>query len=163
MLQTAQSSKSRYILNPLFLNPRPFLPNRQLSCQSNINQSRSAANTLYRHMSSSNSTANAAPKPRIEDAHRRVRVLFNKKYVADTKGAKFVWEHPYYPIYYLPAKDVQTKYIEKIGTTEDGEGDTCKLKVGDRTASKVTWFQKGEFSGLIKFTFSEMGTQASQL
>jgi len=112
-------------------------------------------------MSSFNSTSK--PAPRIENAHRRVRALFNKKYVADTKDAKFVWEHPYYPIYYLPAKDVQTKYLEKIGTTEDGEGDTCKLKVGDRTASKITWYEKGEFSGLIRFTFNEMGMPTSYI
>jgi hypothetical protein len=29
--------------------------------------------------------------------HRRVRALFNAKYVIDSTDAYHVWEHPYYP------------------------------------------------------------------
>jgi Domain of unknown function (DUF427) len=96
---------------------------------------------------------------KIETTPRRVRVLFNKKIIADTYSPKFVWEHPYYPIYYLPASDIQTKYIEKIGKTGNGDEDgyECKLTVGDRSTSKVLWFEKGDLSGLIRFQFSEMG------
>jgi uncharacterized protein (DUF427 family) len=97
-------------------------------------------------------------KKRVEGTSRRVRVLFNKKIVADSKEAKFVWEHPYYPVYYLPEKDVQTKYIKKVNKSEDGEGHVCRLTVGDRSAEKVLWVESGELSGLIKFQFNEMGT-----
>jgi uncharacterized protein (DUF427 family) len=98
-----------------------------------------------------------ANPPRVEGTARRVRVLFNKKIVADTTSAKFVWEHPYYPHYYLPANDVQTKYIEKVEKTESGEGHICRLVVGDRSAGSVLWFEKGILDGLIKFEFKEMG------
>jgi uncharacterized protein (DUF427 family) len=94
---------------------------------------------------------------RIEETSRRVRVLFNKKFIADTKSAKFVWEHPYYPIYYLPSSDVQTKYIEKVSATEDGEGHICRLAVGNRSTEKVIWYEKGQLAGLIRLQFSEMG------
>lgn len=56
--------------------------------------------------------------PKTHPTSRRVRILFNGVYVADTCSpaennasppsvssdsvAKFVWEHPYYPYYYLP-------------------------------------------------------------
>ena len=33
---------------------------------------------------------------------RRIRILFNKTYIADTTDALCVWEHPGYPYYYLP-------------------------------------------------------------
>jgi uncharacterized protein (DUF427 family) len=96
-------------------------------------------------------------KGQVEGTSRRVRVLFNKKFVADTKEAKFVWEHPYYPVYYLPEKDVQTKYIKKLDKSENGEGHICRLTVGNRSAEKVLWVESGELSGLIKFQFNEMG------
>lgn len=100
----------------------------------------------------------ASPNPKyIEPSPRRVRVLFNKKFVADTTAAKLVWEHPYYPNYYLPASDVQTKYLEILEKSEDGEAHVCKLIVGNRSANKVLWFDKGELNGLIRFQFSEMG------
>ena len=93
----------------------------------------------------------------IENSPRRVRVLFNKKFVADSTAAKLVWEHRYYPNYYLPESDVQTKYIEKLEKSEDGEAHVCKLTVGNRSTNKVLWFDNGELNGLIRFQFSEMG------
>ena len=117
------------------------------------------------HSSSASSTAplnsqkvSASPNPKyIETSPRRVRVLFNKKFVADTTAAKLVWEHPYYPTYYLPASDIQTKYLEKLEKSEDGEAHVCKLIVGNRNTNKVLWFDKGELNGLVRFGFSEMG------
>ena len=98
------------------------------------------------------------PPSKIEKQARRVRVLFNKKIIADTSSARFVWEHPYYPIYYLPSADVQTKYLEKVQKTESGEGDICRLTVGDRGNGNVLWFDKGVLSDLIRFEFKDMGT-----
>jgi uncharacterized protein (DUF427 family) len=100
---------------------------------------------------------------KIESTPRRVRVLFNKQVIADTKDAKFVWEHQYYPIYYIPSTDIQTKYLEKVKKTDDGDGHVCKLAVGDRGTDKVLWYEKGQLSGLVRFQFSEMGTSMSAL
>ena len=100
----------------------------------------------------------STPPKQIETTIRRVRVLFNKKYIADTTSAKFVWEHTYYPAYYLPASDVQTKYIEKLQPTEGGDAHICRLVVGDRGAGSILWFNKGVLDGLLRFEFSEMGS-----
>ena len=100
---------------------------------------------------------------KIESTPRRVRVLFNKKIIADTKEAKFVWEHPYFPNYYLPSADIQTKYLEKVKKTDDGDGHVCKLAVGNRSTDKVVWFEKGQLSDLVRFQFSEMGKSRSDL
>jgi uncharacterized protein (DUF427 family) len=100
---------------------------------------------------------------KIESTPRRVRVLFNKQIIADTKDAKFVWEHQYYPIYYIPSTDIQTKYLEKVKKTDDGDGHVCKLAVGDRVTDKVLWYEKGQLSGLVRIQFSEMGKSMSAL
>jgi uncharacterized protein (DUF427 family) len=94
---------------------------------------------------------------RVESVSRRVRVLFNRKFVADTTSAKFVWEHEYYPTYYLPAADVRTNYIERVSKTDDGDGHRCKLTIGNRSSDKVVWYDQGQLSGLIRLQFSEMG------
>ena len=94
---------------------------------------------------------------RIEPTPRRIRVLFNKKIIADTKSAKYVWEHEYYPMYYLPATDVQTNYLEKLQVNDHGNGHISRLTVGNRTTDKVMWFDKGELDGLIRFQFNAMG------
>jgi uncharacterized protein (DUF427 family) len=101
--------------------------------------------------------ATAGPS-KIEGSPRRVRVLFNKKWIIDTTSSKLVWEHPYFPTYYFPSTDVQTKYIEKVQQTEDGNGHICKLVVGDRSTGSVLWFEKGVLDGLLRFEFKEMGT-----
>lgn len=101
-------------------------------------------------------SSNSSPK-RIESSPRRVRVLFNKKFVADTTSAKLVWERPHYPTYFIPSSDVQTEYLEKVQKSEDGDAHICTLTVGDRSTDKVLWFEEGELKGLIRFQFSEMG------
>ena len=95
---------------------------------------------------------------KMEASPRRVRLLFNKKWIVDTTSSKLVWEHPYFPTYYFPSKDVQTKYIEKVEKTEDGNGHICRLVVGDRGAGSILWFEKGALDGLLRFEFREMGT-----
>jgi uncharacterized protein (DUF427 family) len=95
---------------------------------------------------------------KMEASPRRVRLLFNKKWIVDSTSSKLVWEHPYFPTYYFPSKDVQTKYIEKVEKTEDGNGHICRLVVGDRGAGSILWFEKGALDGLLRFEFREMGT-----
>ena len=95
---------------------------------------------------------------KMEASPRRVRLLFNKKWIVDTTSSKLVWEHPYFPTYYFPSKDVQTKYIEKVEKTEDGNGHICRLVVGDRGAGSILWFETGVLDGLLRFEFREMGT-----
>jgi uncharacterized protein (DUF427 family) len=97
------------------------------------------------------------PPLRIENVGRRVRVLFNRKFIADSIRAKFVWEHPYYPTYYLPSSDVYTNYIKQLSRTDDGLGHFCKLTVGDQSSDKVVWYDRGQLTGLIRLPFSEMG------
>jgi len=97
------------------------------------------------------------PPSKIELTPKRLRILFNKKFVADSTASRLVWEHPYYPLYYVPSKDVQMKYVEKVQKTESGEGFICRLVVGERRAGNVLLFEKGVLEGLVRFEFKEMG------
>ena len=128
----------------IYLNRYPVrsVVNLRTMSFATINPPNKSTNSKFRH---------------IEDSPRRVRVLFNKKFIADTEYAKLVWEHRFYPSYFLPASDIQTTYLEKVKRNDDGDGQVCRLTVGNRSVDNVTWFDKGELSGLIRFQFSEMG------
>lgn len=53
----------------------------------------------------------AAARGRIEPAPRRVRGYLGHELVFDTTAARYVWELPYYPAYYIPLADVRTEFL----------------------------------------------------
>lgn len=56
------------------------------------------------------------------------------EWLADTRRASYVWEHPYYPQYYVPADDVRADLIvygDERETTEAGLFAVGDIKVGD--------------------------------
>ena len=44
---------------------------------------------------------------KFEPTRKRIRILLGGELVADTTDAMLVWEVPYYPAYYVPARDVR--------------------------------------------------------
>lgn len=53
----------------------------------------------------------AAARGRIEPAPRRVRGYLGHELVFDTTAARYVWEFPYYPQYYVPLADVRSEFL----------------------------------------------------
>ncbi|MDT5186181.1 MAG: hypothetical protein QOI29_4339, partial [Mycobacterium sp.] len=53
----------------------------------------------------------AAVRGRIEPAPRRVRGYLRDELVFDTTSARYVWEVPYYPQYYIPLADVRAELL----------------------------------------------------
>ncbi|MEE2852636.1 MAG: DUF427 domain-containing protein [Actinomycetota bacterium] len=53
----------------------------------------------------------AAERGRIEPAPRRVRGYLGDALVFDTTSARYVWEVPYYPQYYIPLDDVRSEFL----------------------------------------------------
>jgi uncharacterized protein (DUF427 family) len=47
----------------------------------------------------------------VEPAPRRVRAVFGGQQAFDTISARYVWEWPYYPQYYIPVEDVDTRLL----------------------------------------------------
>jgi uncharacterized protein (DUF427 family) len=53
----------------------------------------------------------AAVRGRVEPAPRRVRGFANGHLLFDTTAARYVWEVPYYPQYYIPLADVKFELL----------------------------------------------------
>ena len=53
----------------------------------------------------------AAARGRVEPAPRRVRGFLGHELVFDTTAARYVWEVPYYPQYYIPLEDVRAEFL----------------------------------------------------
>ena len=53
----------------------------------------------------------AAARGRVEPAPRRVRGFLGHELAFDTTSARYVWEVPYYPQYYIPLADVRTEFL----------------------------------------------------
>lgn len=82
----------------------------------------------------------ASPDIRVEHSRKRVRILLAGELVADTTAPLLVWEHPYYPTYYLPSADVAAKLIP-AGEAEDshlGQAQLFTVQVpGGATAERA--------------------------
>lgn len=93
-------------------------------------------------------------KPHIEDRGRRVRVLFNGRFIVDTVNAKLVWENPYYPTYYFVKSDLDPSLLRESERLQDAQ--VYDLVSGDRVVKgAVTEFTGNkELAGLLKVAFS---------
>jgi uncharacterized protein (DUF427 family) len=72
---------------------------------------------------------------RTERGHKRLRALVAGRVVLDTRRPLMVWEHPYYPTYYVPADDLLADLVPTDDTehTPGGEvGHVCDLVAGGR-------------------------------
>lgn len=93
-------------------------------------------------------------KPHIEDRGRRVRVLFNGKFIIDTHKAKLVWENPYYPVYYFAKSDLDSSLLRESEKLQGAQ--VCDLVSSDRVVKgAVTEFTgSNDLGGLLKVAFS---------
>jgi len=126
---------------------------------------------------------NAPQAPKSHPTPRRIRILFNGVYIADTcsssssSSAKFLWEIPYYPYYYLPwsafpsrpsaakgssAKgEVQWKMLQEVkqdkkldGANGETSGDEVaariwEVSVGDKSTDRVLEYVHGGPDGSL--------------
>src|SRR5262245_64542367 len=80
----------------------------------------------------------AAERGRIEPAPRRVRGYFDNMLVFDTNRARYVWEVPYYPQYYIPLSDVRMEPLideRHPQTPQLGPSRLHSLTTGRRTGT----------------------------
>ncbi|KAF2786826.1 DUF427-domain-containing protein [Melanomma pulvis-pyrius CBS 109.77] len=90
---------------------------------------------------------------------RRVRGLLNGKYAFDTINAYHVWEHPYYPQFYVPSAsftaDATLTTTSPIDGTNGG-AHLARLSVGDKSTERVIVFNVAPLKDLVKIEFSEL-------
>ncbi len=74
---------------------------------------------------------------RVAPAAKRVRIYLGGQLVADTTNARYVWEKPYYPAYYIPVADVRAA-LEPTGKTSHspsrGEAVHYTVRAGEAAA-----------------------------
>lgn len=87
---------------------------------------------------------------------KRIRGLLNGKYIFDTTDSKLVWEHPYFPHYWIPKKD-----FLGAATFADAEdkGPISKVSVGDEFVSALVVESDTpvkELTGYVKIEFKSL-------
>jgi uncharacterized protein (DUF427 family) len=109
---------------------------------------------------------NDYPSPLVESNHvepvpRRVRAVLAGQTVVDTTHARYVWEWPGYPQYYVPLADVRADALVDEGAIEEtprGDVALFGLRAGDQTrphAARVLHAAKVEgLDDTVRFEWS---------
>ncbi|MCJ1393307.1 hypothetical protein MMC18_006179 [Xylographa bjoerkii] len=97
----------------------------------------------------------ASKRPlKVEDSPKRVRILQDGKYIVDTTHAKYVWEHPYYPQYYVPRSEVKAEFVQ---THDHSKGIMiCTFRSDIQEVPNVLVFAEGPLKDLVRFDFKAM-------
>ncbi|KAL8994123.1 MAG: hypothetical protein Q9169_005819 [Polycauliona sp. 2 TL-2023] len=99
--------------------------------------------------------ATDGPHKMVETA-RRVRVLFDGMYLADSTSACHVWEHEYYPQFYFPTSELRVGYVKREPIDKDDAVSFAKYQGPTKSTNTALMFTKGKLKGLTRFEFSEM-------
>ena len=70
----------------------------------------------------------------VEPVPRRIRAVLAGRKVVDTTAARYVWEWPAFPQYYIPLADVAADVLideQEIEETPRGDAKRYGLRVGD--------------------------------
>ncbi|KWX67541.1 DUF427 domain-containing protein [Mycobacterium sp. NAZ190054] len=104
----------------------------------------------------------AGHRGRVEPVPRRVRGYLGTELVFDTGAARYVWEIPYYPQYYIPLRDVRTELLRDDGHAQRvqfGPSRLFSLVAGGTTvdgAARVFDDGDGPVAGLVKFEWDAL-------
>ncbi|TGD85506.1 DUF427 domain-containing protein [Mycolicibacterium sp. CH28] len=102
----------------------------------------------------------AAARGRIEPAPRRVRGFVDDQLVFDTTAARYVWEVPYYPQYYIPLADVRPGFLrdeDHPQRVQFGASRMFTLAAAGQThtsAARVFDAGEGPVAGLVRFDWA---------
>ena len=103
------------------------------------------------------------PADHVEPVPRRIRAVLGGTTVLDTTRARYVWEHPAYPQYYVPLEDVLEGALRDEGAVEStSRGDAARhaLAVGPTVragaALVLTNASVPELQGTVRFDWSAL-------
>ena len=93
---------------------------------------------------------------------RRVRGLYDHDYIFDTTEARHVWEHPYFPVFYIPSTAVKDGILT-MNESVDKEGSAfiVTMKGEHKSTDRIISFEKGPLAGLVRFEFAALGIYQS--
>jgi uncharacterized protein (DUF427 family) len=94
------------------------------------------------------------PVNHVEPAPRRVRGYLGHQLIFDTTSARYVWEIPYYPQYYIPLADIDPQFLVDENAEQNTRRGTARrygLRAGDqerRSAVRVYGPGPGAIDGV---------------
>ncbi|HLY83122.1 MAG TPA: DUF427 domain-containing protein [Acidimicrobiales bacterium] len=99
----------------------------------------------------------------VEPVPRRVRAVLAGETVLDTTRARYVWEVPFYPQYYIPVGDVRTDLLVAEGPgrpSPRGRVEPHGLRVGEvhrpRAAKLLAESPVDGLSGTVRFEWASL-------
>jgi len=99
----------------------------------------------------------------VEPVPRRIRAYLGSEKVLDTTRARYVWEWPYYPQYYVPLADVRQDLLIPEGHAQQtgrGKTELHGLRAGEanrpRAARVITESTIEGLSGTVRFEWSAL-------
>jgi uncharacterized protein (DUF427 family) len=104
-----------------------------------------------------------APPGKVQPVPRRIRALLAGETVFDTDQARYVWEWPNYPQYYIPLADVRKEMLVPEGRRQAGAvgaAEVLGLRAGDEyRAGAAKLFVESPLDGVqgtVRFTWSAL-------
>lgn len=96
--------------------------------------------------------AHAVEINRVEPVPRRIRAYAGGQAVVDTTHARYVFENPYIPQFYIPVTDVKDGFLRRTGNRQDtdrGTAEDCTLVIdGEQRAHAATWYLDDTIAGV---------------
>jgi uncharacterized protein (DUF427 family) len=96
----------------------------------------------------------------IEPAPRRIRAMLNGKVVLDTLDARYVWEWPNYPQYYVPLADVRADHLVDENHPQQlrrGASRRHGLRVGEvHRPGCASVYTDGALAGFVRFDWQAL-------
>ncbi|KAI2463716.1 DUF427-domain-containing protein [Annulohypoxylon bovei var. microspora] len=96
---------------------------------------------------------------KTQPTSRRIRILFDGEYIVDTTSALYVWEHEYYPYYYVPFKSFHGALPSYSPIDKNSPYWTAKLTPHTRSTDRILVFggnmgQRSEvLKNMVRFEF----------
>jgi len=89
--------------------------------------------------------------PRVEPCSKHIRVVFNETTIAETNRAFRVLETSHPPVYYIPSRDVQQRFLSRSDHRSycefKGLATYYTLTVGEKVAENAAWSYHNPSSG----------------
>ncbi|KAI0486750.1 DUF427-domain-containing protein [Xylaria cf. heliscus] len=94
------------------------------------------------------------PVKTLPAAPKRVRIQLGGQIVADTTRAVYIWEHPHYPVYYVPLASFSTGVLTYASGGGEAEGDKkgyslATLGVPGASTDRVIVFSADDHGGVL--------------
>jgi uncharacterized protein (DUF427 family) len=100
------------------------------------------------------------PVGHVEPVPRRIRARAGNAVVLDTTAARYVWEVPPYPQFYVPRADVDGSVLVDEAIVEDrplGKARRYALRVGSEIRERAAWAPlDGDLADTVRFRWSAL-------